>query len=115
MSRGMGKVDRVLGELLKELGLEATLSQQGVLERWGELVGPGIAEVTRARAVERGVLFVDVKSSAWLNELNLMRHDLLARLNAGAGEGRVEKLVFTLAGDPPPDSTPGVASRPPNR
>jgi len=97
--RGMGKVDEVLGGLLRSLGIHQEVARQGVLERWPEVVGEKIAAVTRARAVSRGTLFVDVRSSAWITELNLMRHELLARLNAGAGDARVERIVFTQAED----------------
>ncbi len=97
--RGMGKVDEVLDGLLDRLGIREDVARQAAVARWGEVVGPGIARVTRARAVARGVLYVDVRSSAWLNELTFMRHDLMARINAGAGEGRIERIVFTLGGE----------------
>ena len=97
--RGMGKVDEVLGGLLRSLGIHHEVARQEVLERWPEVVGERIAAVTRARSVARGILFVDVRSSAWITELNLMRHELLTRLNAGAGEGRLERIVFTQAED----------------
>jgi predicted nucleic acid-binding Zn ribbon protein len=110
--RGMGRVDDVLGGLLKKLGLEGEMARQEVVDRWPEVVGEGIARVTRVRAQAKGVLFVAVRSSAWLNELNLMRRDLLARLNAGAGEGRIERIVFQLAEegelDAPPEGEEGV-------
>lgn len=97
--RGMGKVDEVLDGLLDRLGIREDVARQAAVARWAELVGPGIARVTRARAVAQGVLYVDVKSSAWLNELTFMRQDLMARINAGAGEGRIERIVFTLGGE----------------
>jgi predicted nucleic acid-binding Zn ribbon protein len=97
--RGMGRVDEVLGGLLRNLGIHEEVARQGVLERWAEVVGEQIAAVTRARSVSRGTLFVDVRSSAWITELNLMRHELMTRLNAGAGDGRVERIVFTQAED----------------
>jgi predicted nucleic acid-binding Zn ribbon protein len=97
--RGMGKVDEVLGGLLRKLGIEEELARQGAVERWAAVVGEGIAEVTRARAQAGGVLFVAVRSSAWLNELSFMRAELLRRMNAGAGDGRIERIVFQLAED----------------
>jgi predicted nucleic acid-binding Zn ribbon protein len=94
--RGMDRLGDVLGGYLEQWGVADEVRGQEVLERWPDMVGEGIAEVTRARAVARGVLFVDVRSSAWMNELDLMKHDLLKRLNAGAGAARVEKIVFSL-------------------
>ncbi len=95
-----GKPDLV-GDLLPrvfhKLGVAVEVERQEALERWEGVVGERIAAVTWATAVSRGVLFVKVVSSAWLTELNLMRHDILRRLNAGRGEGRIERIVFTLS------------------
>lgn len=100
---GDGRPDRVgdlLGGLLRKWGVDREVARQGALERWPGLVGERIADVTRARSVASGILFVEVRSSAWMNELNLMRHELLRRLNAGQEEGRVERIVFVLAERP---------------
>jgi predicted nucleic acid-binding Zn ribbon protein len=98
---GVARVGEVLARLIRKLGIEGELAGQGALERWDEVVGERIADVTRPRAVSRGTLFVEVRSSAWLSELNLMRRDIMARLNAGAGEGgRIEKIVFVLGEGP---------------
>jgi predicted nucleic acid-binding Zn ribbon protein len=99
---GAAHVGEVLAKLIREMGIEAELAGQGALERWDEAVGARIAVVTRPRAVSRGTLFVEVRSSAWLSELNLMRREIMARLNAGADEGgRIEKIVFVLAEELP--------------
>ncbi len=91
------RVGNLLAEVLRKLGLDKELERQGALARWDGIVGERISAVTSAVAVSKGVLFVEVSSSAWLSELNLMRRDILERLNAGAGEGRVERIVFSLA------------------
>lgn len=100
---GDGRPDRVgdlLGGLLRKWGVDREVARQGAKDRWAGVVGERIAGVTRARSVASGTLFVEVRSSAWMNELNLMRHELLRRLNAGEAEGRVERIVFVLAEHP---------------
>lgn len=69
-----------------------------VAVHWERLVGPHIARVTRGTRVSGSTLFVEVASAAWLTELNMMRHDLLRRINAGRRRGRIEKIVFLQAG-----------------
>lgn len=96
---GPDRVGELLGGLLRKWGVDREVARQGALERWEEVVGERIAGVTRPRSVSSGTLFVEVRSSAWMNELNLMRHELLRRLNAGQAEGRVERIVFVLAED----------------
>ncbi len=96
---GPDRVGDLLGGLLRKWGVDREVARQGALERWPQVVGDRISAVTTPRSVASGILFVEVRSSAWMNELNLMRHDLLRRLNAGEEEGRVERIVFVLAED----------------
>lgn len=96
---GAEKVGDLLGGLLRKLGLEKELAGQSAVARWEEVVGARIAAVARARNVSRGILFVEVRSSAWISELTLMRHDILKRLNAGEEAGRIDRIVFVLAED----------------
>jgi predicted nucleic acid-binding Zn ribbon protein len=99
-------VGEVLDKVIRKLGLEKELAGQAALAEWDPVVGERIARVTRARDVSRGTLFVEVRSSPWLSELNLMRHDLIRRLNARLSGARIERIVFLLAERPdedPPD------------
>lgn len=93
------RIGPLLEAALERLGIAREVASQSALSRWDRIVGEAIAEVTRPKAVSNGVLFVEVASSGWLTELNLMRRDILARLNAGQSEGRVEKVVFTMSED----------------
>lgn len=98
-----------LAAFLREKGLEEEVEAQSVVEEWEELVGERIAGVAQAVAAARGVLFVEVRSSAWLAELSLMRRDLMARLNAGRRKGRIERIVFRLSEGE--DDGPGGSGR----
>ncbi|MFC1791012.1 DciA family protein [Gemmatimonadota bacterium] len=42
-------------------------------------------------------MVVEVKSSAWLMELNLMKGEILRQVNEGRTEGLIENIVFVLA------------------
>jgi len=88
-----------LQEFLARTGLKDGVVRAGVMEEWEERVGERIARVARPRGFSGGTLFVEVRSSAWLMELDLMKEELLRRLNEGREEGRVEKLVLVQAGE----------------
>ncbi len=96
-SRGPEKVGDVLGRLLQRRGLDRELECQKLLEEWPRLVGAGLARVTRARSVRKGVLVVEVPSSAWVMELNLRRRQIVERVNAGRGV-RIARVKFVLSG-----------------
>ena len=99
--RGQGAAPRPIGEVLNNVLEEAGVLRQferlGVLDRWPEIVGERVAEVTHARSVDDTTLVVEVRSSAWLMELNMMKGDLLKRVNEHASETPMDRLVFVLA------------------
>jgi predicted nucleic acid-binding Zn ribbon protein len=64
---------------------------------WPEIVGEQLAKVTRARAVDDAVLIVEVRNSAWLMELNMMKGDFLDRVNARMPEVPMDRIVFVQA------------------
>jgi len=70
--------------------------RQSVVETWPSLVGEAIAAVTEARSLSVGTLFVEVRSSPWLMELEMMKTDILRRLNAGREDALIERIVFVL-------------------
>ena len=97
--RGTGPVrlGDVLGGVLQQHGLGDQLKRMAALDLWAEVVGAHIAAVTRAKSVAEGTLIVEVRSSGWLMELNMMKGDLLARVNERMADVPLERLVFVLA------------------
>ncbi len=94
---GPVRLDTVLGEVLGRHGLQDQVRRMGVLELWPDIVGAAIAKVTEARGVQEATLFVEVRTSAWLMELNLMKAELLERVNERMSEAPLERIVFVLA------------------
>src|SRR5262249_818654 len=61
-------------------GITDQLRAGRVLTEWSDLVGPKIAQRTRPDGITDRTLWVEVATSAWLHELNLMRPQLLMGL-----------------------------------
>jgi len=95
--RGPERVGELLGGFLEKRGLREALERAGITEEWDDRVGEAIGKVTRARGVKDETLFVEVRSSAWLMELNLMKEEILAKVNQGRDEGLIDRIVFVLA------------------
>ena len=94
---GPTRVGDVLGDLLERQGLGTQIRRMGALDVWAEVVGEKIARVTRARTVVASTLFVEVRSSAWLTELSLMKEALLERVNAALEkDGAIDRVILTL-------------------
>lgn len=98
--KGPEKVGAVLGAYLEKAGLREAVVRAEAVDEWDVRVGEAIANVTRAQGIREKTLIVEVRSSAWLMELNLVREEILRRVNHGRREGLIEKIVFVLAEDP---------------
>ena len=61
---------------------------------WPAAAGKKIAEHTRAIAVVRGALVVEVEDALWQRQLNTLRHFLLRNLREMLGEQTVTDIDF---------------------
>ena len=91
------RVDSVLAALLEKHGVKEQVERMSVLDLWPELVGEHVAEVTKAKGVSEATLFVEVRTSAGLMELNIMKGEFLVRVNERLGDVPLERIVFVLA------------------
>ncbi len=83
---------------LSRTGLATRLAQAQIVPDWPGLVGPQIAAITTPESVAPdGTLFVRVATSAWMNELQLMAPEIMARVNAGRGPGRIKTIRWLLS------------------
>jgi predicted nucleic acid-binding Zn ribbon protein len=81
---------------LARSGLARRIDIANVVDRWAEVVGPQVAAVTRAEAVNAdGTLWVRVASSAWANELSLMAPRILARINQDR-QGQIREIRWLV-------------------
>lgn len=97
-ARGNRGAPEALGDLVTPLldkwGIADKVERATVVTDWERMVGPHIARVARPVRVHETTLFVEVESAAWRMELNMMRCDIIGRLNAGRKSGRIERIVF---------------------
>jgi predicted nucleic acid-binding Zn ribbon protein len=93
---GPKQVREALQQFLEKAGLSEKVEAASVVPEWAQLVGEGIAGVTTPLRVSNGVLFVAVRSSAWLSELKLMEREILRRLNAGKSKGKLSAIRFVM-------------------
>ena len=91
-------VGDLVSRFLDRSGLGARVEAAAVIPEWEQRVGPQIAAVTEPVRVSEGVLFVAVRTSAWLMELSMMRGELMKHLNAGKRAGRIKEIRFLMDG-----------------
>ena len=81
-------------QLLKGLGLDERVHQYRALVIWDEVVGPQIAARTKPVRIRDGVLEVNVDQPTWMQQLQLMKPKILARLNAELGDDAIREIFL---------------------
>jgi len=92
----MEALERVLGRLMKRLGIEDELQGWRAVEIWERVAGPQVARRTRAVDFERGVLLVEVEGSAWIQQLHFLKRQLIEAINRELGATRVSDIRFDI-------------------
>ncbi|MFF3339294.1 DUF721 domain-containing protein [Streptomyces flavidovirens] len=92
-----------LDRLKTERGWEMPMAVGGVMGRWPEIVGGGLAKhcVPQRYDEDERVLTVQCDSTAWATQLRLMQRELLTRLNADLGRDTVRVIKIWGPGGPP--------------
>jgi predicted nucleic acid-binding Zn ribbon protein len=86
-----------LSGFLQSHGLAKRVEQVTAIEDWPRAVGKRIAAVTKPLTITPdGILFVAVRTHAWMTELSLMEPELLGALNTVEGREKVRKIRFRL-------------------
>jgi predicted nucleic acid-binding Zn ribbon protein len=87
-------ISLAIDELISNLGIEKKLQEYDAVLYWESVVGEKIAKTTRAMRILKGVLFVQVKTSVWRNELTLRKKEILNKLNNAIGADVVRDIKF---------------------
>lgn len=85
-----------LGAFLRESGIQATLKNPELHEKWQKIVGPDIGKHTGVSGYNRGVLEVAVDSSALRSDLEFHRAALLRDVQSQIKKPFVQRLSFIL-------------------
>lgn len=89
-----------LSGYLNKTGISEAIQRLTAVDDWPRVVGPRISRVTRALEVRGEALVVEVTSSAWLNELAMMKAEILARMNEASKRPPIERIILRLAESP---------------
>jgi predicted nucleic acid-binding Zn ribbon protein len=91
------QISSAISQFLDESGLRQRVEQASVVPEWPQLVGPQISAVTEPLSVTAdGVLFVAVRTHAWMSELSLLEPELLTTLNRRKDRPPVKKIRWQL-------------------
>lgn len=92
--RHAARAGELLDGLLAGWGLNERLHQYKALLLWDEVVGPQIAARTRPEKIRDGVLEVCVDQPTWMQQLQLIKPQILAKLNSRLGEDALREIYL---------------------
>lgn len=90
----MQHIASALKTLIRSSGLQKGLDQQRAIDLWSEVVGESIDSNTEPVSVEHGVLSIKTKNSAWSQELQLQKPQILEKLNKKLDKKIIKDIRF---------------------
>lgn len=109
------ELGEVIGAFTSTMGWESPLAQSSLIAAWASIVGEQTADHSVPIGVEDGVLSVRCDSTAWAQQLRLMRNQVLASIAREYPAARIESVRF-MGPDTPswkrgPRAVPGRGPR----
>ena len=93
------QIKEILNELiLRRPEFKKKLREQESFSVWDEVLKSDISKNTRPSRIRDGVLFVETTTSAWANELNFLKSDIISKINGRLGDGVVKDIYFHVTG-----------------
>lgn len=98
MSREQGfkRLSEVLEGALSSLGVEGLVDEYKVVKGWEKMVGRRVAEKSKARKINRGLLFVEVENNVWMQEIRFHEREIIAKIKRMFPEVRIRGLKLYM-------------------
>ena len=90
------KVGPILERLLSGLNLGIKVKQYQIWDVWNSVVGEHIARQAQPYQIRNMVLWVNVSSSTWMQQLEFIKHTIVERLNSQIGETVIRDIRFQI-------------------
>lgn len=102
------RVGDTLDGVLARLGTPSRAGVEVVFERWGEVVGPAMADRTRPASIDGDALVVVCDDPALTTHVRFLEAQLVARIAELSGDRRITRVVVRV-------DRRGRGPRPPGR
>ncbi|MCS7258635.1 MAG: DUF721 domain-containing protein [candidate division WOR-3 bacterium] len=89
-------INELLEKFIKKRKLGQKFNEAKAIVLWQEVVGKKISENASPTKVNTGILFVSVKDTVWLNELNCLKPSIIEQLNSRIGQKTIKDIKFYL-------------------
>lgn len=90
------RVGDFLPDVLKKGKIFIDTPISGLAGVWTRAVGPQIARQTEPIRIRNGVLSVKVTTSAWMQQLQFMKDDIIEKVNKAGPPQKINKIRFSI-------------------
>ena len=91
------RISGLIPDLMHDKGWELQLDLHSIFPRWKELVGEEMNEYAQPLKIDRGVLWLEVTNSSWLQQLQYEKLELLDTLNSCFRLASLKDIKMVLA------------------
>ena len=88
------QLGELLNQHLRQSGIETPLLQRRLISKWPEVTGEQVAQYTEELFIKNQTLFVKISHAALRADLNMMRSQLVKRLNDSVGSMVIAEIKF---------------------
>ena len=110
MKKKLDRLSYTLGSMLKARGLGSRLSEYRIFGQWEKAVGPVIARHAQPQAVRGKKLMLVVDSPAWMQQLSLLKPEIVEKVNSTLGKKTINDITLRIgeveSRAEPPQETP---------
>lgn len=94
MSADYKSLEEILQVIIKKQNLDKVLELYDLKERFNEIVGDQIAKQVKIEKFEKGILTLEVESSAWKNEIFLLREKIIEKINQSFSKKIIQQIII---------------------
>jgi hypothetical protein len=96
MARKLDRLSMTLGKILKNRGFQGRLHEYRVFGHWERCVGAMIARHAQPQSIRGGRLLLIVDSPAWMQQLTLLKPEVIEKLNRSLGSAAIRDITLKL-------------------
>src|SRR3989304_3060929 len=75
------RIDEILARALKKRQVPFRADDRNLADVWEKAVGPQTAAQSRPVNLRKGILFVKVSSSVWMQQLHFLKEEIICKFN----------------------------------
>ena len=89
-------IKKILNQVIGKIEKQGPGKKEIILEAWGRVVGEKAAYHSRPVGIKKGVLTIEVDSSAWLYALNLKKAGIIEDIKRGLEKYKIRDIRFRM-------------------